>query len=150
MQEKDAKRERGVSRQMRLTTASNTSASNPVKMCVMPVSAAIVCACAVSQESHLLQTAEGHLFSTQDFHLKLIQGHGVFMALFSPPTQLETASQTAISRALPARGEDWQLRRWLTGLWGERTRRLWSCAVVRRKVSAGSPFHLHERGMLDK
>ncbi len=106
MQEKDAKRERGVSRQMRLTTASNTSASNPVKMCTMPVSAAIVCACAVSQESHLLQTAEGHLFSTQDFHLKLIQGHGVFMALFSPSTQLETSSQTAFSRALPARGED--------------------------------------------
>ncbi len=148
--ERRHERERGVSRQMRLTTASNTSASNPVKMCVMPVSAATVCACAVPQESHLLQSAEGHLFSTQNFHLKLIQGHRVFMTLFSSPCQLETAFQTAFSRALPVGGkidswgDDWQAsgERGLAGFGAAR----WSAG----KFSAGNPFHLHERGMLDK
>lgn len=92
---------------MRLTTASNTSASNPVKMCVMPVSAAsvCVCVCAVPQESHLLHSAEGHLFSTQKLSSQTLTGsRGLYDILLSPPQPIRNSLSNSVLKSTSCRG----------------------------------------------
>lgn len=90
---------------MRLTTASNTSASNPVKMCVMPVSAASVCVCTVPQESHLLHSAEGHLFSTQKLSSQTLTGsRGLYDILLSPPQPIRNSFSNGVLKSTSCRG----------------------------------------------